>query len=103
MTLFDFPNPAATAEQRFGTSTPLQRLFFLNSDFVIRQGEAFAARLGSQPDDAVKIRKAYRILYSRAPSQKELQMGEAFLRAKPGAWPEYAQVLLSSNEFLFVK
>jgi hypothetical protein len=103
LTLFDFPNPAATAEQRFGTTTPLQGLFFLNSDFTIRQGEAFAARLGPQADDTEKIRKAYEILYSREPSQQELRMGQAFLRAKPGAWPQYAQVLLSSNEFLYVK
>jgi hypothetical protein len=103
MTLFDFPNPAASAEQRFGTSTPLQRLFFLNSDFVIKQAETFAARLAHEPGDEARIHKAYEILFGREPLPKELQMGEAFLQSKPGAWPEYAQVLLSSNEFLFVK
>jgi hypothetical protein len=103
MTLFDFPNPAASAEQRFGTSTPLQRLFFLNSDFVIKQAEAFATRLAPEPGEPARIRKAYQILFGREPLPQEVQMGEEFLRSKPGAWPEFAQVLLSSNEFLFVK
>ena len=103
MTLFDFPNPAASAEQRFGTSTPLQRLFFLNSAFVIKQAEAFAARLAPEPGDAARIHKAYEILFGREPLPKELQMGQEFLQSKAGAWPEYAQVLLSSNEFMFVK
>jgi mono/diheme cytochrome c family protein len=103
MTLFDFPNPAATAEQRFETSTPLQRLFFLNSDFVIKQAEAFAARVAPERDEAARIRKAYHILFSREPLPAELQKAREFLAATPNAWPEYAQVLMSSNEFLFVK
>ncbi|HEV3059827.1 MAG TPA: PSD1 and planctomycete cytochrome C domain-containing protein, partial [Vicinamibacterales bacterium] len=32
--LFDFPSPAQSAEKRFTTTVPLQRLFFMNSDFM---------------------------------------------------------------------
>jgi hypothetical protein len=103
MALFDFPNPGLISEQRFVTSTPLQRLFFLNSDFLKDQAAAFAERLATQPDGAPRIRAAYRILFGREPSEREILLGLDFLRAKPGAWPAYAQVLLSSNEFVFVR
>jgi Protein of unknown function (DUF1553). len=36
--LFDFPSPNLSAEKRFTTSVPLQRLFFMNSDFMQQQG-----------------------------------------------------------------
>ena len=44
---FDFPNPSLTAERRFSTNVPLQSLYFMNSDFVHRQAEAFVRRLGA--------------------------------------------------------
>ena len=40
--LFDFPSPSQTAEQRFTTNVPLQRLFFMNSDFMQQQAERLA-------------------------------------------------------------
>ena len=43
--LFDFPSPNLSAEKRFTTSVPLQRLFFMNSDFMQQQGELLARRI----------------------------------------------------------
>ena len=43
--LFDFPNPIGTSPRRIETATPVQGLFFLNSDFVMRQAEALANRV----------------------------------------------------------
>jgi mono/diheme cytochrome c family protein len=45
---FDFPNPSLTAERRFATNVPLQSLYFMNSDFVHRQTEAFVRRLARE-------------------------------------------------------
>ena len=42
--LFDFPSPNLSAEKRFTTTVPLQRLFFMNSDFVQQQAEHRAPR-----------------------------------------------------------
>ncbi len=42
---FDFPNPSLTAERRYATNVPLQSLYFMNSDFVHRQADAFVRRL----------------------------------------------------------
>jgi hypothetical protein len=112
--VFDFPNPSFTAEQRFSTNVPLQRLFFMNNDFVYTQAGKFAERVYPQPSDAARITEAYRLLYGRAPTAKELEIGLQFLKTtpeKPGntvngepvtAWKQYARVLLSANEFEFV-
>jgi mono/diheme cytochrome c family protein len=99
--LFDFPNPVGTSEQRMETNVPLQRLYFMNSEFLMKQSTAFAGRLG-EGDDAAKIVKAYAILFQRAPTAEEKQLGLTFLQETHEGWPQYAQVLLSSNEFSFL-
>ena len=44
--LFDFPSPSQSAEQRFATNVPLQRLFFMNSDFMQQHAERLAEQRG---------------------------------------------------------
>jgi hypothetical protein len=112
--VFDFPNPSFTAEQRFSTIVPLQRLYFMNSTFVYKQAEQLAKRVYPKGDDTARINEAYRLLFARAPSEKEQELGLKFLKSTPDlkgdtitgqpstAWKEYARVLLSSNEFEFV-
>jgi mono/diheme cytochrome c family protein len=112
--VFDFPNPSFTAEQRFTTNVPLQRLFFMNNAFVYTQAGKLAERVYGKGSDAARISEAYRLLYGREPTGKELEIGLQFLGAnpeKPGytvagapatVWREYARALLSSNEFEFV-
>ncbi|MDX1984968.1 MAG: PSD1 and planctomycete cytochrome C domain-containing protein [Bryobacteraceae bacterium] len=82
LALFDFPNPNLTAEKRHITNVPLQRLFFLNSGFVIKQAEAFVKLLAAERTDEAKIRKAYRILYQREPAAAEVAAGVEFLAAE---------------------
>jgi hypothetical protein len=103
MALFDFPNPSSTASQRFTTSTPLQRLFFLNSDFIARQAQGLAAVVAKEAAEEARIRRTYKILFGRDPAGKELVIGREFLAGRANAWPEYTQALLASNEFLYVK
>ena len=81
--LFDFPSPNLSAEKRFTTNVPLQRLFLMNSDFVQQQSELLARRMEAEPDMPAAIRKAYQIVYGRAPSDAEIQAGTAFLQAEP--------------------
>ena len=97
--LFDFPNPNSTSEQRLATNVPLQRLYFMNSGAVAREAQALAGRV-SGAGDRDKIRTAYRTLFGRLPSDAETRLGLDFLRE--GSWPQYAQVLLGSNEFTFL-
>src|ERR1700722_9510253 len=112
--VFDFPNPSVTAEQRFWTNVPLQRLYFMNNEFVYLQAGKLAERVLPQPTETARIAEAYRLLYGRAPTPKEIEVGLHFLQTtpeKPGntvngepvtAWRQYARVLLSANEFEFV-
>jgi len=111
LALFDFPNPAITSEQRNVTHVPLQKLFFLNSDLIAAQAQALANRLNalSGADESAKIQRAYQLLFGRNATEAEVRLGIEFLHkssspsASPASsWPQYAQVLLSSNEFLFV-
>jgi hypothetical protein len=50
-------------------------------------------------DPAAQVRRAYQLLYGRAPSGKELSAGAAFLAAH--SLPAYARVLFNTNEFLY--
>jgi len=81
--LFDFPPPNISAEKRFTTNVPLQRLFFMNSDFVEQQAELVAKRVASEPDNAARIRKAYGMVLGRAPSEEELKAGLEYLKREP--------------------
>ena len=111
---FDFPNPTFTAEQRFSTNVPVQRLYFMNDPFVYKQAEVLSKRVYTAGDDTARITEVYRLLYGRAPTPAELQVGLDFLKTtpeKPGymvnqepisAWKEYCRVLFSSNDFEFL-
>jgi hypothetical protein len=94
------------------TTVPQQALFLMNSPFVHSQARRLAAlpelTTGATDD---RIRRLYRLLFARDPEAHELALGVDFLRrhddggtGKAGLtpWEEYAQVLLLTNEFVFV-
>ena len=81
--LFDFPSPNLSAEKRFTTTVPLQRLFFMNSDFVQQQAEHLAQRVASEPNNPARIQKAYRLVFGRAATPEEVKIGIEYLRAEP--------------------
>lgn len=111
---FDFPNPTFTAEQRFSTNVPVQRLYFMNNAFVYAQAGKLAGRVFSKGDDSARIKAVYHFVYERDPTPQELELGIAFLKStpeKPGylvnqepltAWKQYTRILFSSNEFEFL-
>jgi uncharacterized protein DUF1553/uncharacterized protein DUF1549/cytochrome c len=110
---FDFANPDQSAERRPMTTVPQQALFDMNSPFVVEQARAIAARVPGHGDSASAIAGLYHLVLGRQPTAAETSAGERFLRAafaeqnqshhsqlKP--LEQYAQVLLMTNEFLFV-
>jgi mono/diheme cytochrome c family protein len=111
---FDFPNPTFTAEQRFSTNVPVQRLYFMNDPFVYKQAEVLSKKVYPAGDDTARITEVYHLVFARAPTPDELKTGLEFLKTtpdKPGymvdqepisAWKEYCRVLFSSNEFEFL-
>jgi hypothetical protein len=54
----------------------------------------------------VRVRQAYRCLFSREPERTELKLALDFLGKPPAPemtrWEQYAQLLLASNEMLYV-
>jgi hypothetical protein len=112
---FDFANPDLSTAQRDATTVPQQALFFLNSPFVMEQASQMVNRptLQQLDDDTKRVRYLYQLVYQRDPSAKEIQVGLRFLQAKSAAtdpkeqkpltpWERYGQVLLMSNELMFV-
>ena len=113
--LFDFPDPNLTSERRVITTVPMQQLFVLNSEFMIRQAKTLAARVLSEPlsDDDARVERLYRWALGRAPQERERQWAREFLASGSTAdaaqadikltpWEQYAQALLSTNEFVFI-
>ncbi|MCX7420806.1 MAG: PSD1 and planctomycete cytochrome C domain-containing protein [Planctomycetia bacterium] len=113
--LFDFPDPNLTSEKRVVTTVPMQQLFVLNSDFIVRQAKSLVGRLNAEKltEEGSRIELAYRILFQRSPNESEKTLGLSFLSAtlpegitadkvKLTAWEQYAQALLGTNEFVFV-
>jgi hypothetical protein len=105
LTLFDFPDPKDTAPERSVTVGPLQRLFFLNNEFVIQQAEVFAKRLQAEAgeNEKARVRRAYELLYSRSPTKREVKAARRFFGEGESDWVQYAQVLLASSEFTTVR
>lgn len=110
--LFDFPDPNITSDRRSVTTVPLQQLYVLNSDFMTQRAKSLVARLNSsgQTTDDARIRSAFASLFSRSPTEDELNLGLAFLNSATAgtggnalsAWEQYALALLGTNEFSFV-
>lgn len=109
---FDFASPDTTSPRRFFTTVPQQALFMINSPFVAEQAKRLAQRIDSASAGSVeeRVRRLYELLYQRAPTSSELQLGAQFVasqKANPdeestSAWAKYAQVLLMANELVFV-
>ncbi|HSQ55488.1 MAG TPA: hypothetical protein VLM40_07060, partial [Gemmata sp.] len=73
------------------------------------QARTFASRVEKLgKTDAERITAAYRLAFGRKPGSRELELGERFLHLPPRSddkltrWQQYAQVLLASNELLYV-
>ena len=104
---FDFPDPNAHSDRRVLTTTPLQKLFVLNSPFMLAQAEALVGRLMIEADSTTdRVQRAYALIFNRSATEEELRLGAAFVdeTASDAAarWIQYAQVLLASNELLML-
>jgi hypothetical protein len=109
---FNFASPDQTAARRPQTTVPQQALFGLNSPFMMEQVKSLVARkeITSAPDDKSKVIQLYRLILQRNPTPAEESLGLRFVqetaREQAGTtltpWQQYAQVLLLTNEFMFL-
>jgi hypothetical protein len=122
---FDFANPDVCSPQRFSTTVPQQALFMMNSPFVLEQARAFARRpeVRGAPHPAARLATMIRLAWQRPPRAEEMDLALRFVQGaapspgsrqeagqeagqeaaeRPDRWEEFAQVLLLSNELMFV-
>ncbi len=108
--VFDVASPDTHAPKRFETTVPQQALFMMNSPFLLDQARAAAQRAldAAPPETTPRVSQLYRQILSRDPSSRELALSTQYLEDSGGsqkgtvAWQQLAQVLLLSNEFLFL-
>ena len=101
--LYDFPAPTGHSPKRVRTITPLQQLFVLNSPFIIRRANLLTHRVPRGSDPVTAVTRLHHLLYGRSADRDEVRTAADFLAAAgPGGWQQYVQVLLGSNEFVFV-
>ena len=128
--VFDAPDATRACTRRIRSNTPLQALTLLNDEAFFEFARALAARVlrEAPPDDAARLRHAFRLGLARAPSARELaRLGDLLARqraefradpdaARPlaaaagavtsndvgerAAWTTVARVLLNLDEFI---
>lgn len=107
---FDFANPDTSSQRRFYTTVPQQALFMMNSPFVIEQARSLVKRdeVERAKGRAEKIQAIHRFVWQRPADTAEVRLAEKFIASQPetnatlSPLEKYAQVLLLSNELMFV-
>ena len=107
--LFDYPDANVHAARRSTSITPTQKLFVMNSAFMVAQSKALAARLQHMKaaDDNARIGFAYALLFGRELEREELDVANEFLHqattnSAMSNWEQFAQALLATNEMMYV-
>ena len=111
--VFDAANPDASVEQRTVSTVAPQALFLLNHEFTLAQAGRLAERLlrEAPSDDTARIQRAFQLLFARPATEREVRIGLEFLstvdspgddKGGPSKWEQYAQVLLGTNEFMYL-
>ena len=100
---FDCPDGGQIAPKRAKSTTPLQALNLMNSEFVVQQAGFFATRLEDEAGKNVnrQVRLAFDFSYNRAPNKQEIEKAHALI-AQYGL-ATFCRALFNSNEFLFVE
>lgn len=116
---FDMGDPSMVVAKRATTTVAPQALYVMNNPFVLEQTKALAEELlrNKAATDTKRIERAYLKLFSRPPQSTEIAEGTAYLakyaaaleakekdaeKRRKLAWDSYCQILLASNEFIYV-
>lgn len=110
---FDFAAPDQCVERRPRTTVPQQALFGMNSPFVMEQARALVARpeIAGETKLARQVDALFKRVLGRRATRQEITATLQFIEtaqaeAQPdnglSAWEQFAQVLLISNEAVFL-
>jgi hypothetical protein len=112
--LFDAPEAIQSIGQRQVTTAPTQALALMNSAFLRQCAEQFARRIRPEPHGLpAAIENAYRSAFCRRPTEDETTTMLRFIErqadsygkgdeAAQQALTDFCQILLCSNEFVYV-
>lgn len=95
---FDFANADTSTPRRTNTTVPQQALFAMNSAFMTETANRLAARTSG--DNTARVKQLYELTLGRVPGDDESALATEFLTA--GSLEQLSQVLLMSNELMFV-
>ncbi|MGB7347090.1 MAG: PSD1 and planctomycete cytochrome C domain-containing protein [Pirellulaceae bacterium] len=101
-TAFDFPDCGQVRAKRPVSTTPLQALNLMNSDFVLEQSKLIADRAikDTDGDEAKSVDRCFELLLGRSPEDEERT---ACLKlAKANDLSLVCRALINSNEFAFL-
>ena len=99
---FDFPSPSNSSPKRNITTVPQQRLFYLNSSFIMDQAQSLSNHIRSikqTPEE--RLNYTFKLLYGRVPNEIEVkEMLPLFEDLKTIKLA--TQAMLISNEFSYI-
>jgi len=101
-TAFDFPDCGQVRAKRPVSTTPLQALNLMNSEFVLDQSDRIADRAESEADGdpARAVDRCFELLLSRSPRPEEREA--CMPLAKEDQLNLVCRALINSNEFAFL-
>ncbi|MEM7232590.1 MAG: PSD1 and planctomycete cytochrome C domain-containing protein [Planctomycetota bacterium] len=115
LALFDFADPSLSSANRQSSNSPLQALYLMNNEFVVRASNSMSRRVAELGDSAdERIRSAFLLAYGREASDEEARSCQQFLtrfvekagktyrdprRARQLAFAAFCQSLIASAEF----
>jgi len=129
---FDFPDTHESCSRRYATVSPTQPLMLMNDELVREWSRQLASRVLNDAglSEEQQVDRAFRIVFSRAPSDDERRAVLEFLKqqsaeiagrlaknesvrlpgrvpqgmepARAAAFVDFCQTLLNSNEFAYV-
>lgn len=98
---FDCPDASMVVSKRSRSTTPLQALNLLNSQFIMQQAAMFADRLTQEADDdSARVRLAWNLCFQRDPNDRELRESIKFIQH--ASLEQFTRALLNTNEFVFI-
>ncbi|MCA9039452.1 MAG: PSD1 domain-containing protein [Planctomycetaceae bacterium] len=112
--VFDAPKIVFNCTRRNVSTTPLQSLALMNSDFIRARSVELAKEVLERPAVESQIDFAFKRVYSREPSADEIELFRQFLDQQQAlytesespllqAWTDCCQMLLASSEFLYIQ
>ena len=101
-TAFDFPDCGQVRAKRPVSTTPLQALNLMNSNFVVDQAKHLANRAKDESKGNLKksVVRAFELIFTRKPEKEELDASMEIARAD--GLEIVCRALINSNEFAFL-